>query len=417
MKFEDYNFNPKVKKGLAELGFKRPTDIQYKSIPNILLGEDLLAIAHTGTGKTAAFAIPMVSMIHEKKESQRRYSGVMALIMVPSHELALQIDGVFKEIAKYTSVRSLAIYGGVDQAPQIAGLNDGVDIVIATPGRMFDLISQGHLQTHRIEILVLDEADYMLDLGFLRDISDILGKLPKRRQTLFFSATINDKIKKTAYKIVNQHAIRIQLSTKDPVAKNIDHFVLFVDMDHKRFFLERVIRENPDAKILTFVRTKVRAERVAKAMGRVDIPSLTIHGDKDQEERTQVLQQFRTGETNLLIGTDVTARGIDIPDITIVINYDLPDEAENYVHRVGRTGRAKKKGHAYSFCSEHEKETLDEIQSYLDSKIEVLSIDDTEYADTLHIERDRTNDYMAIMKDIEEFEESKKKKSKWKKKK
>lgn len=417
MKFEDYNFDPKIKKAIAELGFRRPTDIQYKSIPNIMLGEDLMAIAHTGTGKTAAFAIPVIDQIFKKKDGQRRYSGVQGLVMVPSHELAIQIEGVFQSIAKYTSVKTLAIIGGVDQAPQIQALEDGVDIIVATPGRMFDLISQGHLRTHRIETLILDEADYMLDLGFLRDIDDIMSKLPKRRQTLFFSATINDYIKKIAYKIVNQHAIRIQLSTKDPVSKNIDHFVLFVEMDHKRFFLERVVQENPEAKILAFVRTKVRAERVSKAMGRVNIPSLTIHGDKDQTERTKVLNQFRSGEVNLLIGTDVTARGIDIPDIAIVINYDLPDEAENYVHRVGRTGRAKKRGHAYSFCSEDEKETLEVIQSFLDSKIKVLHVDEGEYTNTLHIERDRTNDYMAIMKDIEEFEEAKKKNSKWKKKK
>lgn len=416
MKFEEYNFDPKIKKAIAELGFKRPTDIQYKSIPNIMLGEDLLAVAHTGTGKTAAFAIPVIDQIHKKKESQRRYSGVQGLVMVPSHELAIQIEGVFQSIAKYTDVKTLAIIGGVDQAPQIQALEDGVDIIIATPGRMFDLISQGYLRTHRIEILILDEADYMLDLGFLRDIDDMMSKLPKRRQTLFFSATINDYIKKIAYKIVRQNAIRIQLSTKDPVAKNIDHFVVFLAMDHKRFFLERVVQENPDSKILVFVRTKVRAERVAKAMKRVNIESLTIHGDKDQEERIEVLQKFRDGDIKLLIGTDVTARGIDIPDIAIVINYDLPDESENYVHRVGRTGRGKRKGHAYSFCSEEEQDTLDDIQTFLDKEIEVVMIDDEEYSDTLNIDRDRTNDYMALIKEMEEFEEKKKKKKRKKKK-
>lgn len=418
MKFKDYNLDDKVKKGLEELGFKRPTDIQYKSIFNIQDGEDLLAIAHTGTGKTAAFAIPIIDKIFFIKNGQRRYSGVQALVMVPTHELALQIESVFHDIGKYTSVKTISIIGGVDQAPQIEALTKGeVDIVIATPGRMFDLISQGHLQTHRIEILVLDEADHMLDLGFKDDIIDILHKLPKRRQTLFFSATINDHIKKTAYKIVKQGAIRIQLSTKDPVAKNIDHFVLFVDMDHKRFFLERVINENPGQKILAFVRTKVRAERVSKAMTRAEIPSLTIHGDKSQEDRISVLQQFREGEVNLLIGTDVTARGIDIPDISIVINYDLPDEPENYVHRVGRTGRGKRKGHAYSFCAPEEEDVLNTIQEFLEKEIKVLTVDDDEYHDTLQVERDRTHDYMSLMKEMQEEEESKKKSYKWKKKK
>jgi len=417
MKFEEYNLDDKVKQGLEELGFKRPTDIQYKSIFNILDGEDLIAIAHTGTGKTAAFAIPIIDMVFYKKSKQRRYSGVQALVMVPTHELALQIESVFHQIAKYTDVKTISIIGGVDQDPQIEALTKGVDIIIATPGRMFDLISQGHFQTHRIETLVLDEADHMLDMGFKNDIIDILQKLPKRRQTLFFSATINDYIKKTAYKIVKQGAIRIQLSTQDPVAKNIEHFVLFVDMDHKRFFLERVINDNPDQKILVFVRTKVRAERVSKAMARADIISLTIHGDKTQEERRTVLEQFRSGNIKLLIATDVTARGIDIPDINIVINYDLPVEAENYVHRVGRTGRGTHKGNAYSFCSPEEKEVLNNIQEFLEKDINVLNIDRKEYQDTLHVERDRTNDYMSLMKEIEQIDESKKKSNKWKKKK
>ncbi|MEZ5041839.1 MAG: DEAD/DEAH box helicase [Saprospiraceae bacterium] len=412
MKFEDYSLNTKVKKGLARLGFKRPTDIQYKSIPNILKGEDLLAVAQTGTGKTAAFAIPVIDLIYSKKVSQRRPTGVMCLVLVPTHELAIQIDEVFQQIAKFTNVQTLALIGGVDQEPQIERLKKGVDIVIATPGRMFDLISQGHLLTHQIEILVLDEADYMLDLGFIQDIKDLMRKLPKRRQTLFFSATINDKIKKIAYTLVKQNAIRIQLSPDDPVAKNIDHSVVFMEMDHKRFFLERVIRENPDTKILAFVRTKVRAERVLKAMERVDIPALTIHGDKDQKERSEVLDQFKTGKTNLLIATDVTARGIDIPDIEIVINYDLPEEAENYVHRVGRTGRAEKKGNAYTFCSEEEREKLAEIQGFLDKEIKVLVLDKYEYADTLNIERERKSDYSALMEEIAAFENRKKRKKK-----
>ncbi|MEE9373196.1 MAG: DEAD/DEAH box helicase [Saprospiraceae bacterium] len=401
MKYSDYKFDPKVKRGLVELGFKRPTDIQYKCIPNILNGEDLFAIAQTGTGKTAAFAIPLVDILLEKKKGGRRSSGVYALVMVPSHELASQINGVFEDIAKYTSVKSVALMGGVDQDPQIKKLNEGVDVVITTPGRMFDLISQGHLRTNHIEILVLDEADYMLDLGFIKDIYDIIRKLPRRRQTLFFSATINDKIKKVAYKIVRQNAIRIQISPKDPVSKNVDHSVLFVDMEAKRFYLERVIRENPETKILAFVRTRVRAERVSKAMTRVNIPSLTIHGDKDQDERTAVMNQFRSGTINLLIGTDVTARGIDIPDVSIVVNYDLPVDSENYVHRVGRTGRAKRRGHAYSFCAKEEREILEEIQEFLNNEIRVLQLDAYDKKETLNIEYDRTKDYMALIRDDE----------------
>jgi len=412
MKFTDYNLNPKVEKGLKLLGFNRPTDIQYKSIPNILNGEDLLAVAQTGTGKTAAFGIPIVDLIYENKLRERRKTGVKCLVLAPTRELALQISNVINAISKYTTVKSLAVIGGVDQEPQIKTLNDRVDIVIATPGRMFDLISQGYLIIHRVEILVLDEADYMLDLGFIKDIQDLIYKLPKRRQTLFFSATINDKIKKTAYSIVKQNAIRIQLSPKDPVAKTIDHSVIHLEMDHKRYFLERVVRENPDKKILVFVRTKVRAERVVAAMGRVEIESTSIHGDKTQEERSEIIKQFREGDIQILIATDITARGIDIPDIEIVVNYDLPDIPENYVHRVGRTGRAKNKGWAYSFCADHERETLQIIQTFLHKEIKEIKINKDNYQDTLKIERDRKLDYQSLVDEIEDYDKQKKKKKK-----
>lgn len=412
MKFEDYRFNPKVKKALAELGYKRPTDIQYKSIPNILKREDLLAVAQTGTGKTAAFAIPLIDMLYEKKLSQRRPSDVNCLVLVPTHELAIQIHDVFQKIAKYTTLKTMALIGGVDQDPQIMKLYKGVDIIVATPGRVFDLISQKALLTHHIEILVLDEADHMLDLGFIKDIEDLIRKLPKRKQTLFFSATINEKIKKIAYSIVRQNAIRIQLSPKDPVAKKVEHSVMFVDMDHKRFFLERVVRENPDAKILAFVRTRVRAERVSKAMLRAEIASMTIHGEKTQEERLEVLSKFRSGECKLLIATDVAARGIDIPNVEIVVNYDLPEESENYVHRVGRTGRAKNKGQAYSFCSPEEKGVLNEIEGFIHKEIKVLTVDLDDYEDTLHVDLERKNDYKSLMKEIQDFEAGKGKKKK-----
>ena len=412
MKFEKYPIDPRVVQAIADLGFKRPTDIQYKSIPYILKGEDLFAIAQTGTGKTAAFAIPLIDKILKQKEAARRKDGVLALILVPSHELALQINEVIEQLSIYTEVYSAALIGGVDQDPQIELLQAGTDIVVATPGRMFDLIHQGHLRTHRIQTLILDEADLMLDLGFRKDIFDIIAKLPKRKQTLFFSATINKALKQTAYKIVRQEAIRIQLSPKDPVSKNVDHSVIYVDMDHKRFFLERVIRENPDQKIIAFARTKVRVERIAKAMARVDIDSITIHGDKEQEERTAVLQEFTTTDMQLLIATDVSARGLDIPAVGIVVNYDLPELSENYVHRIGRTGRGNNRGHAYSFCAPNEKELLEDIQDYIQTDITVLKLDKGSYNDTLKIDRERTYDYMSIVEEIDEHEKRKKKKKK-----
>jgi ATP-dependent RNA helicase RhlE len=342
MKFDDYYIDQGIKRSLDNLGFKKPTDIQYRSIPAILKGEDVLAIAQTGTGKTGAFAIPIISTIEARKRPDRP-DGVKCIVMAPTHELALQITDVFVELSRYTRVTVLCIHGGVDQEPQIAGLNKGVDVLIATPGRLFDLVSQGHLRLHRVEILVLDEADHMLDLGFIKDIRDLTGKLPKKRQTLFFSATINDHIKDLAYSLVT-NPIRIQVSPKDPVSKNITHSVAFIAMDDKRYFLERVVTENPESKILVFVRTKVRAERVFKAMERVNIATVTIHSDKDQNERAEAMRLFRSGEVKILVATDVSARGIDIPDVDYVVNYDLPDKPENYVHRVGRTGRGMKKG-------------------------------------------------------------------------
>ncbi|MDX9881528.1 MAG: DEAD/DEAH box helicase [Prolixibacteraceae bacterium] len=408
MKFEQYSISPNIKKSLSKLGFNRPTDIQFKSIPPIMKGEDVLAIAQTGTGKTAAFAIPVLHLLNERKITGRP-DGIKCLVMVPTRELALQITGVFEQIGKHTRVKTFCVFGGVEQGPQIARLEKGIDILVATPGRMFDLVSQGHIHFNRTEILILDEADHMLDLGFIKDIRDLLKFLPKNRQTLFFSATIDEKIKELAYSLTRK-PIRIQISPKNPVAKNVDHSVAFISMDDKRFFLERIVEENPDKKILVFVRTKVRAERVKKAMERVGIKSETIHGDKDQKERFGALDRFKSSEITMLVATDVSARGIDIPGVNFVINYDLPEQPENYVHRVGRTGRGNERGHAVSFCSEEEKPILEEIESYLDKKVKVLEIAKNDYLDTLDFTKDHNNDWRSLLK--EEIDLPKKKKKK-----
>lgn len=406
MRFDDYDIAPGIKRSLEKLGFKKPTDIQYRSIPPILKGEDVLAIAQTGTGKTAAFAIPVISTIEYRKRPDRP-DGVKCIVMAPTHELAEQIAGVFTELAQHTRVTTLCIHGGVDQAPQIAGLNKGVDVLVATPGRLFDLVSQGRLRLHRVEILVLDEADHMLDLGFIKDIRDLTGKLPKKRQTLFFSATINEKIKDLAYSLVT-NPIRIQVSPKDPVSKNITHSVAFIGMDDKRYFLERVINENPASKILVFVRTKVRAERVLKAMERVGIRCVSIHSDKDANERNAAMTQFRSGEVKILVATDVSARGIDIPDVDYVVNYDLPEKPENYVHRVGRTGRGVKKGLAVSFCSDEEKAILGEIEDYLTRPINRVEMDRSDYTRTIDFSRE--HDWRTLIAQEEEFQSKKKRK-------
>ncbi len=411
MKFSQYPIADEIKQNLEVLGFRRPTDIQYKSIPSILRGEDVLAIAQTGTGKTAAFAIPVLNIVQGRKQ-RTRSKGVKCLVMVPTHELAQQVTGVFNEIGKNTGIRTFGLYGGVEQDPQIAQLENGVDILVATPGRLFDLRAQGHLLLDWVEILVLDEADHMLDLGFLGDIHDLMRHLPKKRQTLFFSATINNKIKKIAYSLVQKDAIRIQISPKNPVAKNVTHSVAYIEMDDKRFFLERLINENPETKMLVFVRTKVRAERVSKAMERVELEAITIHGDKDQKARDRAMTQFRSGEVKVLIATDITARGVDIPDVDFVVNYDLPDKSENYVHRIGRTGRGKNRGNALSFCSESEKEMLAEIEEFLGQKIDVDPIDKVTYRETKDLSLDDQQDLKKLMEEIEQFEKKKKTKRK-----
>lgn len=413
MKFQDYRIDKGIKKSLEKLNFKKPTDIQYKAIPSILKGEDVLAIAQTGTGKTAAFAIPVIHNVLSGKISGRP-NGIKCVVMVPTRELAVQIADVFNKIAQYTRVKTMSVHGGVEQDPQIEKLAKGADIIVVTPGRLFDLVSQGHINLQKVEIVIFDEADHMLDKGFLKDLKDLIRHLPAKRQTLFFSATINETIKNLAYSLV-RNPIRIQLSPKNPVAKNISHSVAFIEMDDKRFFLERLIHENEYKKILVFVRTKVRAERVCKALERMEIKSATLHGDKDQHDRLRTLDEFRNGKTTILIATDVSARGIDIPNVEFVVNYDVPENPETYVHRVGRTGRGFQKGLAVTFCSTEELPLLKEIEKYLDKPVNVLEIEKKDYTDTLQFTMDVTDDWKSLLKEEEEAEKSGKLKKKKKK--
>ncbi|MCH1472407.1 MAG: DEAD/DEAH box helicase [Bacteroidia bacterium] len=398
MKFDDYRLSKEVKKNLGDMNFRRPTDIQYRCIPPIQRGEDLLAIAQTGTGKTAAFAIPLIDKIQQiKLKTRNKSNAIRSIVMVPTRELAQQITKVFNKIGKNTKVKALCVYGGVDQDYQIDKLIEGMDIIVSTPGRMFDLVSQGYLKLNKIETLILDEADHMLDLGFAKDINDLVRKLPRKRQTLFFSATINKKIKAQAYKMVSSNAIKIQISPKDPVSKNVNHQVVFVEMDDKRFFLQRIIQENEDKKILVFVRTKVRAERVKKAMARAVIDTLTIHGDKDQQDRDVSLLAFQTGACFILIATDVTARGIDIEGVDMVVNYDLPEIPENYVHRVGRTGRGRNRGKAISFCAKEEEDYLSAIEEFITVPITRASVTKREYNETIEDADDGANNWNQLI--------------------
>ena len=414
MKFNDYKIASEIKQNLEVLGFRKPTDIQFKSIKPILNGDDLLAIAQTGSGKTAAFAIPIIHTIHQKKKSKTSRK-TSCLVMVPTRELSIQLTKVFKDIAKNTRVKVSSIYGGVEQDNQINTVEKGTDIIIATPGRMFDLRSQGYIKLNEIEILVLDEADQMLDLGFYKDIKDVLSFIPKKHQTLFFSATINKKIKRLAYSLVN-NPIHIQIAPKDIVSKNIAHSIIHVKMDDKRFFLERLIKENSEAKILVFVRTKVRAERVETAMKRVNLLCGNLHGGIEQKEREITLANFKNGKTKVLIATDVAARGVDIANVDFVVNYDLPEISENYVHRIGRTGRGKQKGQAISFCSDKENELLTNIESFLGYSLQIEEMNKEEYLDTIDFSMQSEKDWKTLLKSDEKISSEIKTRKKRKKK-
>lgn len=422
MKFDEYRIAPILKKNIAQLGFRRPTDIQYKAIPYILKGEDLLAVAQTGTGKTAAYGIPVVNRLISWKARARKTNRLKALVLVPTHELAIQVGEVLAQLTKGTGIQTMSLYGGVEQDAQIEQLKKGVHLLVTTPGRLFDLRSQGYIDLGPVETLVLDEADQMLANHFLTDIKGVLKFVEQRKQTLFFSATIDKDIKQLAYSLVRGNAIRIQIAPDNPVARNVHHKVAFIEMDDKRYFLERLYREQKKTKILAFVRTKVRAERVLAAMQRVDIKALTLHGDKSQNQRNEALEAFKSGTVRLLIATDVSARGVDIDQVDYVVNYDLPKNPEIYVHRIGRTGRGGHKGNAISFCSTEEKETLEDIEFYLGREVTVLNIEQGEYKDTLDFTKDtRGMDWKALIKkELQNIEEEErlygKKKNKKKKK-
>lgn len=411
MKFEKFAIADELKDNLIKNGYFRTTDIQYKAIPAILNGEDVLAIAQTGSGKTAAFAIPIINQIHQYKTSKRSHS-VKCLVMVPTRELAKQIGEVFSQLTRHTKASSYAIYGGVDQDPQINQLEGGIDILIATPGRMFDLISQSHIDISGVSVLVLDEADHMLDLGFIDDIEAIKRKLKHHHQTLFFSATINPKIKKLAYSQIKSSALRIQVSPEKLVSKNVTHSVVKVEMDQKRHLLVNFILANPEAKCIIFVRTQVRAERVEAHLAKNSINVICMHGGMEQDTREKNLEIFRNQKSGWLIATDVTARGIDLPGITHVINYDLPDEPENYVHRVGRTGRGFAKGEAISFYSSEEKEKLDLIEEFIQTKINQLKVDKHHLAADPTLNQNQTIAQMIATEELQMLKYKRKKKRK-----
>jgi DEAD/DEAH box helicase domain protein len=400
--FESYKFIAPLAANLQREGFRRPTDIQFRAIRPTLNGADLLAIAQTGTGKTMAFAIPIIDILGRSTHKRTEHAP-RALILVPTHELARQIAEVFKKLARSTQLKVLCVTGGGDIDELVRSIPRYCDIVVATPGRILDLVRNKHLSLHYLQILVLDEADRMLSLGFRPDIDSLIGHMPQRRQTLFYSATISPEIKKLAHRLV-RNPIRIEIAPEDPITQNVDHALLEVPMEEKRFFLERIIRENPESKIIVFVRTKVRAERVQTAMRRVNIETSIIHGGLERIERLWALNSFSEGSVRVLIATDVSARGLDIPNINYVINYDMPTEPEVYVHRIGRTGRGNKHGVAVSFCAPEEEPLRRAIESLIGRYLPIIEMDRVAHDETLALSAAADTDWRTLLRREQERE-------------
>ncbi|PRD46617.1 DEAD/DEAH box helicase [Sphingobacterium haloxyli] len=361
MSFNNFGIIDPIIKALDDIGYSAATPIQKQAIPLILKGKDIIGCAQTGTGKTAAFALPVLNLL---ASDTRKYNMPRALVLVPTRELAIQIDQSVAQYSKNIRVNRLAIYGGVSQVAQVERLRKGVDMLVATPGRLMDLINQGHVSLGQIQVLILDEADSMLDMGFVHEIKRILKYIPQKRQTLFFSATMPNEIRKFANTILHNPA-EINVSPVSSTAEKIVQSVSFVEKKDKAAFLAGVLRDGRVTQTLIFTRTKHGADRLARILGRGGISAACIHGNKSQTARQKALSSFKNGGVNILIATDIAARGIDIQELPFVINYDLPVDSETYVHRIGRTGRAGKEGKALSLCSEEEKPTLLKIQKLI----------------------------------------------------
>ncbi len=372
MSFEKFGINAAILDALKKEGFKTPTPIQARAVPALLAGSDLLGGAETGTGKTAAFSIPLLDKLSCKKSSGKH---PRALILVPTRELALQVYENVKSYGRYLRLRSTEVYGGVNIQNQIKKLDRGTDIVIATPGRLLDLINQDVIKLKNIEMLVLDEADRMLDMGFINDIKKILGYIPKERQTMMFSATFPSEIKKLADRMLDNPEV-IELSRNNRAAKTVTQSAYPVKNDKKLKLLYRLIKDEGWYQVLIFTKTKRRAQSLALQLVKKGVPSDSIHGDKSQGARTRALKNFKTGKIQALVATDIAARGIDINQLDCVINFQLPQVPEDYIHRIGRTGRAGEAGTAVSLISSEDLDQFRNIEKHLNSSIKKIILED-----------------------------------------
>lgn len=371
MKFQDLDIIPKIQDALKEKNYTEPTPIQEQAIPPALEGKDLLACAQTGTGKTAAFSIPIIQYLNENQGNHQGRKKIRGLILTPTRELAIQIGENIKEYSKYTRVNHTVIFGGVKQGAQVNRLNKGVDILVATPGRLLDLIQQRIVKLFDIEVFVLDEADRMLDMGFINDIKKVLKLLPQKRQTLFFSATMPENIVKLSREILHK-PVKIEVTPASTTAETIHQLVYFTNKGTKKNLLRHVIKDNEMDQVLVFTRTKHGADRVARDLKKKDISAAAIHGDKSQNQRQNTLKQFKNGKITVLVATDIAARGIDIDKLKFVINYDISDQPETYVHRIGRCGRAGEEGIAISLSEPEENAYIKEVEKLTKTKLEVV---------------------------------------------
>lgn len=363
-----YLINP-ILKALHEEGYQNPTPIQAEAIPVLLQGKDLLGCAQTGTGKTAAFAIPILQLLAGRPHYEKQ-KKIRALIVTPTRELAIQIQESFDAYGCYLDLRCAVIFGGVGQTPQTDALRKGVDILVATPGRLLDLIGQGFINLKDIELFVLDEADRMLDMGFIHDVKKLLVLLPKQKQSLFFSATMPPEIIKLADSILHNPA-KVEVTPVSSTAETIQQYLFLVDKGNKNSLLLHLLKNEAIKSVLVFTRTKYGADKVVKMLRKNNITAEAIHGDKAQNARQRALSNFKTRITRVLVATDIAARGIDVDDLEYVINYEIPNVAETYVHRIGRTGRAGANGTAYSFCDHEEKAYIKDIEKLISKKIPV----------------------------------------------
>jgi ATP-dependent RNA helicase RhlE len=371
MSFQSIELIEPIRQALSEEGYTTPTPIQSQAIPVILSGSDLLGVAQTGTGKTAAFAIPILQLLHQRQTFQRGKRAIKSLIVTPTRELAIQIDDSFGAYGRHVGLKHTVIFGGVKQGKQTDTLGQGVDILVATPGRLLDLINQRFITLRDVELFVLDEADRMLDMGFINDIKKIIALLPQKRQSLFFSATMPPEIQKLANSILHNPA-KVEVTPASSTVDIIQQSVYFVEKGQKNALLLDILQDENIETVLVFTRTKHGADKIVKVLVRYGIKAEAIHGNKAQNARQRALENFKNKTTRVLVATDIAARGIDVDELAYVLNFDLPNIPETYVHRIGRTGRAGAKGTAMSFCDSEERPYLKDIQKLIKKVIPVV---------------------------------------------